>query len=112
MDGEQHLNQTLAAGQIVAWLVKDAVTQPGTDQHTDEAIEEEGFKLLVLYLLLLIQLLYNEIGQQQAHTPQQRIPTHTESTHRKGLHRRLPVNKKHVHHTLNLKCMMSPSCTT
>jgi hypothetical protein len=67
--------------------------QSGTDEHAHEAIEEEGLKLLVLYLLLLVETLHNHIRQQQADAPQEGVPAHTEGTNGKSLNGGLPIDE-------------------
>ena len=112
VEGDEHLNESLATRQVVVGFVEDAMTQSGSHEHTHETIEEEGFKLLVLNLLVFVETLHNQICQQQAEAPQQGVPTDTVRTYCKHLNGGLPIDETYHNHTLNLKCMMSPSCTT
>ena len=81
MEGDEHLDETLPASQVISGLVEDAVAESSTDEYTEEAIEEERLELLVLYLLMLIKTLHNQIGQQQADAPQQGVPADAEGAY-------------------------------
>ena len=112
--GKEHLDETGHAGEVVLGFVEQAMPQACPDEHTKEAIEEEGVELLVLNLLLLVEPLHDEVGDDEPEAPQEAVPPDGEETNGECLDGGLPVDEKRCHgrHTLNRKCMMSPSCTT
>ena len=69
MNGQEHLYDVLAAAQEVAGFVEKAVAQTGTHQNAEKAIDEEGVEIFFLYLLLFVELVNEQIGQQQADEP-------------------------------------------
>ena len=66
MDGKQHFYEALYGSQVVVGLIEETMSQTGTYEDTNEAIEEQGVEELVLDLLLLIQALDHQIGQCQS----------------------------------------------
>ena len=71
--GEPHLKEAGEVVEVVLGLIEDAVTQAGTEQDAEEAVEEEGLEELGLYLLVLIELLHYEIAACQAQHPKQGV---------------------------------------
>ena len=43
--------------------------QACSHQDADEDVEEKWFKLLCLYLLLLVETLHQQVAEQQSHEP-------------------------------------------
>ena len=52
------------------------MAQAGTNKDAQEAVNEEWIEEFVLYFLLFIEPLHNEIGQRKANNPHQTIPAH------------------------------------
>lgn len=108
MYGEQHLRDMV---EIIRGLVEEAMPQACTYQDAQEAVEEHGFKLLITELLLSEETVHEQIHSQQSYAPAQRIPAYSQRTQFNGCGGGVPMNEE-LYHTLNRKCMISPSCTT
>ena len=54
VNGQEHLDESLAAGQEVVGLVEDAMTQTGSKQDAQKAVDKQRVEQLVLDLLLLV----------------------------------------------------------
>jgi hypothetical protein len=103
VEGDKHLKEMGSIGQIVARLIKEAMTESRTYEHTNKTIEEERFELLVRNVLLLVESLHNEVGSQKAEAPEQTIPADAEGTYGKSLNGGLPVDEKESHFELGVK---------
>ena len=103
--GKQHLGDVM---QEVLGLVEQTVAQTSAYQDAQEAVDEHGVELLVAQLLLAEQAMHEQIHAHQAHTPAERIPPHGQRTQLKGRGGGVPMDEE-FGHTLNLKCIMSPS---
>ena len=58
-------------GQVVAWLVEQAMSEPRANQDTEEAVHEHRFELFFADFLLLVELVHEQIDAYQADCPAQ-----------------------------------------
>ncbi len=65
----QHLDEMIPLREEVFWLIKDAMSQSATNQHTEEDVQKKGRELFVRHLLLLVELAHEQITQKQAYHP-------------------------------------------
>ena len=72
LHGENHFPEVV---QVVVGLVEQAVAQAGTDEDTEEAVEEQRFELVVADAPVAVFFLHDEVGKSQADDPQQAIVT-------------------------------------
>lgn len=103
-DGQEHLDDMLRGTEIITWLIEETMSQPRTQDHSDEAIEKERVEPLCVHFLFVayfrvdtlvgIQLTHDEIGAKKADYPAEGIPTHAERANMKSLNRGLPVDEK------------------
>ena len=101
MDGYEHFNDVFTATQEVVGLVEQAVSQSGSDENTEETVDEERvedvlrlFPAVFLHgplvdFLLLEQLADDEIGECQSDEPAERVPSE-----RSECQARIPVDKQ------------------
>ena len=61
LNRDEHLNDMGKRTEEVVWLVKEAMTQSCTDENTEKAIDKEGVKQLIFYLLVFIKPLHHEV---------------------------------------------------
>ena len=69
-NGKYHFQQVVL---IVSPIVEDAMSQPASDEHTDEAIEEQGVKFGVIYSAVFVFAAYDEVGEEQPDKPTQAV---------------------------------------
>ena len=72
LHGKDHFPEVV---QVVVGLVEQAVAQAGTDEDTEEAVEEQRFELVVADAPVAVFFLHDEVGKSQADDPQQAIVT-------------------------------------
>ena len=80
--------------QEVGRFVEQAVPQTRTDENTEEAIEEEGIKLLLRNALSAIEPIDHKVGRNQPQHPAERIPTHGNRAELKSDKVGIPSNHK------------------
>lgn len=129
--GNEYLKDMLWRTEPVLRFVEDAMTEARTKQYSDEAIDEERVKKAIFHLLFLIEFSHEEVGKSQSYEPAHGVPAHGEPSDTNHLGIRIPcyVTQYLGHlsgvfkfmsigvltikgYTLNLKCIISPSCTT
>lgn len=70
LDGQYHLPKVV---QVIVGLVEEAVSQTRAYQDAEEAVEEQGFELVVGNLAVAVLPAHDEVGENQADDPQKTI---------------------------------------
>ena len=89
------------------------MAQTSTYQDTEEAVECKRVEIFVLNLLLLIEALNQEVGQNHSDDPHQSVPANLNRAQVELFDVGLPNDIiEKIHHTLKRNRMTSPSFTT
>lgn len=81
LHGEKHFERV---SHEISPLIEEAVAQTRAQQDTHETIDEEGVKLFIGQVLVLIELHNNQIGQSEAYNPHDGVPHYGVTKHREG----------------------------
>ena len=101
--GNENLYNVLERRKVVGRVVEDAVSQSRSKQYAYEAVKEQWVELAVVlryavfvgygvYALSAVEVLNNEVCQQNAYNPTERIEAYGESTDVEKLQGGLPID--------------------
>lgn len=68
-DRKYHFPKSFEAGQVGLRIVKQAMTQSGTDKDAEETVEKQGIELLLIYLFITVLIMNDDISQKDANRP-------------------------------------------